>query len=203
VLHDAVGGGGSGSTGPPTFRSSSSNGCRSLWRWPCGPRPAPVPSTVLLFSSSSPSCGGNVAAKTGGPVVSHYSKLGMDGFTDVKYNTAADDFLDLLENAIDALEHPEIDEISSNGGVLTIETAHNGTYLLNKQAPNVQLWLSSPISGPFHYDMVVTTGAGADGEEEITQWLSDHDGHSLVDKLETELSEVLKVPVKLNAGRSA
>jgi len=30
-----------------------------------------------------------------------------------------------------------------------------GTYVLNKQPPNKQIWLSSPISGPKRYDWVV------------------------------------------------
>lgn len=124
-----------------------------------------------------------------------YSKLGMDGFTDVKFNTAADTFLESIESAVDALEHAEVEEISCNGGVLTLETAHHGTYILNKQAPNVQLWLSSPISGPHHYDMVILKSE-ADGGEVIA-WLSDHDGHSLQQKLEQELSETLKTPIKL------
>ena len=30
-------------------------------------------------------------------------------------------------------------------GVLTLTLAGKGTYVLNKQAPNQQIWLSSPI----------------------------------------------------------
>lgn len=36
-------------------------------------------------------------------------------------------------------------------GVMTIK-APQGTYVLNKQPPNRQLWLSSPVSGPKRYD---------------------------------------------------
>ena len=28
-----------------------------------------------------------------------------------------------------------------------------GTYVINKQTPNKQIWLSSPISGPKRYDL--------------------------------------------------
>lgn len=33
-------------------------------------------------------------------------------------------------------------------GVLTANTGKAGTYVINKQTPNKQIWLSSPISGP-------------------------------------------------------
>ncbi|KAH0569833.1 Frataxin [Spironucleus salmonicida] len=32
--------------------------------------------------------------------------------------------------------------------------ANNGQYVLNKQNPTQQLWLSSPVSGPSHFDLV-------------------------------------------------
>lgn len=130
------------------------------------------------------------------PKVTRYSKLGMDGFTDVGFNTAADHFLDTVEGIVDSLEHSLVEEISSNGGVLTIETAGKGTFIVNKQAPAVQLWLSSPISGPHHYDMV-TVRRGAAEVEEVTEWHCDKNGHSLQAKLEEELSEIIGTPVKL------
>ena len=125
--------------------------------------------------------------------VVHYSKLGMDGFTDVKYNTAADDFLENVEAKLDALDAPELEDVNCNSGVLTIETASKGTFILNKQAPNVQLWLSSPVSGPHHYDMVTST---KDGMERV-YWRSDSDEHDLQEKLESELSDVLGQPFQL------
>ena len=33
-------------------------------------------------------------------------------------------------------------------GVIKIELGQHGTYVLNKQAPNRQLWMSCPVSGP-------------------------------------------------------
>jgi frataxin len=59
-----------------------------------------------------------------------------------------------------------------------------GTYVLNKQPPNKQIWLSSPISGPKRYDWVVqgdqqhekegTEGVGWGG-----LWIYLRDGSSL------------------------
>lgn len=33
-------------------------------------------------------------------------------------------------------------------GVIKLALGEHGTYVLNKQAPNKQLWMSSPVSGP-------------------------------------------------------
>ena len=56
--------------------------------------------------------------------------------------------LDNLTNTIDEIEHSMIEDLNYADGVLTIEMWDERTYVLNKQAPNKQLWLSSPISGP-------------------------------------------------------
>ena len=37
-------------------------------------------------------------------------------------------------------------------GVLTVRLGELGTYVINKQTPNRQIWMSSPISGPVRYD---------------------------------------------------
>ncbi|EGT54939.1 hypothetical protein CAEBREN_28735, partial [Caenorhabditis brenneri] len=39
-------------------------------------------------------------------------------------------------------------------GVLTVNVSKTvGTYVINKQSPNKQIWLSSPMSGPKRYDL--------------------------------------------------
>ena len=37
-------------------------------------------------------------------------------------------------------------------GVLTVRLGDFGTYVINKQTPNRQIWMSSPLSGPVRYD---------------------------------------------------
>lgn len=58
-------------------------------------------------------------------------------------------------------------DVFVQAGVLTI-TMPQGTYVINKQPPNRQLWLSSPISGPFRYDWdhmrMLWVSAKGDGE---------------------------------------
>jgi len=64
----------------------------------------------------------------------------------------------------------------------------NGTYVINKQPPNKQIWLSSPVSGPKRYDWVVfgegqheKEGGGSAG------WVYLRDSSTLADLLLKEL----------------
>ncbi|MGC0372334.1 MAG: hypothetical protein DGJ47_001046 [Rickettsiaceae bacterium] len=41
-------------------------------------------------------------------------------------------------------------DIDVNGGILSI-ISNDGTYIINKQNAAKEIWLSSPISGPFHF----------------------------------------------------
>lgn len=119
----------------------------------------------------------------------HQSKLGMEGFNNIAFNTAADNFLEDIETAIEACDSDIVEDLNYSDGVLTIDTT-NGSFVLNKQAPNVQLWLSSPVSGPHHYNMITA----ADG---TVTWISDRDQHNLATKLEAELTEVLSQKVSI------
>jgi frataxin len=72
--------------------------------------------------------------------------------------------------------------------VLTIETQSNGTIVINKQPPNRQLWLASPVTGPLRFDWVVTgesmhekEGAGSGA------WVYLRDGTTLDSLLRKEL----------------
>ena len=73
---------------------------------------------------------------------------------------------------------------SPQSGVLTVKIGGNsGTYVINKQAPNKQIWLSSPKSGPKRYDVI-------EG-----RWRYSHDGMPLHDLLAKELSECLSTQI--------
>lgn len=63
-------------------------------------------------------------------------------------------------------------------GVLTVSLGRLGTYVLNTQTPNRQIWLSSPSSGPWRYAW----------NPRAYQWVSTRDGHYLADRLSEELS---------------
>ncbi|HNB28327.1 MAG TPA: iron donor protein CyaY [Alphaproteobacteria bacterium] len=42
-------------------------------------------------------------------------------------------------------------DVDLEGGILTIELSDGATYIVNKHAPNRELWLSSPKSGAWHF----------------------------------------------------
>jgi frataxin len=74
-------------------------------------------------------------------------------------------------------------------GVLSISFPPNGTYILNKQPPNKQIWLSSPITGPKRFDWLVQ-GESMDQKEGggIGDWVYLRDGTALSDVLRKELA---------------
>ena len=80
----------------------------------------------------------------------------------------------------------------AQAGVLSIETLDAGTYVINKQPPNKQIWLSSPISGPKRFDWVVV-GEGMQDKEGTGEgkWLYLRDGTSLEELLKSELGVVV------------
>lgn len=65
--------------------------------------------------------------------------------------------------------------------------------MLNKQAPNLQLWLSSPISGPLRYDFSC----------DAQQWVNSRDGHPLLPLLAKDLEQLAGLKVCLDAVESA
>jgi frataxin len=81
-----------------------------------------------------------------------------------------------------------INEYVEQAGVLTLSHPPAGTYVLNKQPPNKQIWLSSPISGPKRYDWVVVgDGQHEKGGGALGQWIYLRDGTSLTTVLRKEL----------------
>lgn len=70
-------------------------------------------------------------------------------------------------------------------GVLTISFGDQGTYVLNTQTPNRQIWMSSPTSGPWRYAW----------NHKERQWISTRDGHALSSRLSDELSVIFREPI--------
>ena len=69
-------------------------------------------------------------------------------------------------------------DFSHEEGVVTVQMGEHGTYVINKQAPNRQIWMSSPVSGPLRYDY--------DADRKV--WVYLRDGHCLHDRLSEELT---------------
>ena len=76
-------------------------------------------------------------------------------------------------------------EADLNGGILTIELAGGGKYVLNKHSPNRQIWLSSPVSGAAHFDWHAESG----------EWRSTRGGETLLVRLAQELSAATEIEI--------
>ncbi|CAI2185116.1 17316_t:CDS:2 [Funneliformis geosporum] len=83
-------------------------------------------------------------------------------------------------------------DVEYSSGVLTLKCGPSDTYVLNKQPPNKQIWLSSPISGPKRYDYDSTH----------KKWFYQRDNSTLDGLLNEELSAIfgIKVDVTLPAS---
>ncbi|OBZ79627.1 Frataxin, mitochondrial [Grifola frondosa] len=97
-----------------------------------------------------------------------------------------DRLLSSLEDIVDQQSNPDF-EVEYSSGVLTLKLGFKGTYVINKQPPNKQIWLSSPFSGPKRYDY----------SDAADDWIYSRDGRSLGDLLNQELSDALGSPVDL------
>ncbi|CDZ96472.1 frataxin [Phaffia rhodozyma] len=98
--------------------------------------------------------------------------------SDITMNTLHDDLEELVEGE-DGAEGGW--EVEYSSGVLTLSMGEHGTYVINKQPPNKQIWLSSPVSGPKRFDF----------EPEGDKWVYTRDGTVLKELLDTELSAMV------------
>lgn len=65
----------------------------------------------------------------------------------------------------------------------------HGTYVINKQSPNKQIWLSSPISGPKRFDFAYAD----DDNNEKGYWIYKHTGETLHELLDDEFTQLTKI----------
>ncbi|ELU05232.1 hypothetical protein CAPTEDRAFT_156441 [Capitella teleta] len=110
-------------------------------------------------------------------------------------NLSQAEFEDVCEETLDSLAEFFEDLGDSNftsdeydinfaSGVLTVQLGGDrGTYVINKQSPNKQVWLSSPSSGPKRYDFLNST------------WIYKHDGMTLHDLLTSEISTAFSTEI--------
>ncbi|OXU31442.1 hypothetical protein TSAR_004720 [Trichomalopsis sarcophagae] len=92
-----------------------------------------------------------------------------------------------FDEIIEDAAHLQDADVSCGDGVLTVKFGNEyGTYVINRQVPNQQIWLSSPKSGPKRYDFIDGT------------WIYKHDGQSLHELLNAEIPDVVKFPVSFD-----
>ncbi|UNI19945.1 Ferroxidase [Purpureocillium takamizusanense] len=174
--------------------------CVLLSRAAVPPARQPLCSRRLFSASASRAKG--IMPDTENPVkedtVKTEPSVGVAELSDTAYHELADQYLDTVLAKFEQLQDAREDiDIEYSAGVMTITVADKGTYVINKQPPNKQIWLSSPISGPKRYDWCII-GEGQ-GEKEGTgsgNWIYTRDGVSLNDLILEELDVVIDVPAE-------
>ncbi|XP_058443723.1 frataxin homolog, mitochondrial [Malaya genurostris] len=98
---------------------------------------------------------------------------------------------DYLEQLVEEANYLKNADITYGDGVLTVNFGEpHGTYVINRQSPNRQIWLSSPISGPKRYDFIPDKSTINEG-----YWVYKHDGVSLHELLQKEIEKIVKEEV--------
>jgi frataxin len=181
--------------------------------------------TTRFFSTTKPSLKGlSPETENPQPKApeSHSAPAGPADITIQQYDEIADQYLNALIEKLEALqeETEEVDveysvcassyslpgdrigvfgnmlmSIYLQAGVLTVTFPPNGTYVINKQPPNKQIWLSSPITGPKRYDYVVLS-EGQDAKEGTGrgEWVYLRDGSTLNALIHAEVGVDMDLP---------
>lgn len=143
---------------------------------------APLGHKLAIFLKHEPGCW-RVSECCNPPRLAYAS-----GARERNFHDAADELLQHALECVEAVVDKEgLDvDVSLADGVLTIDCGSVGVFVLNKQTPNNQIWLASPVSGPLRYDYT------ADGE-----WLNTRDGHDLQQRLTHEIESMWNVRLKM------
>ncbi|MCJ1250656.1 Mitochondrial chaperone Frataxin [Trapelia coarctata] len=139
----------------------------------------PLSSTILrLPTSRYVSTGPSAPKATGYEGAKDRTEISIE-----TYHQQADDYLNEVQQVVEEVQEEREDvDVEFSAGVLTIIFPPNGTYVINKQPPNKQIWLSSPVSGPKRYDYVCL------GEDkESGDWVYLRDGSTMSGLLREEI----------------
>jgi len=102
-----------------------------------------------------------------------------------RFSTLAGEMLERIADKVDEVLGEDID-VDLLGGILTLSLEAGGQYVINKHAPNREIWMSSPVSGAIHF-------AYADGS-----WISTREPRVVLDQvLAAELKAKFGVSVEL------
>ncbi len=95
----------------------------------------------------------------------------------------ADACLDRVAKWLETLD-PDAVDYATGDGVVTIEFADGGKFILSRQAATSQVWLAAGASGR-HYDCDAASG----------RWRDDKDGHDLYQRLAELISEKISASI--------
>ncbi|KAI9768550.1 MAG: Mitochondrial chaperone Frataxin [Geoglossum simile] len=155
----------------------------------------PTPTTLRKNIHTTPSTLQAITPDSSAPSPTSSHTAAPANISIEEYHELADRFLGDLLVKLEGLSELRDDvDVEYNTGVLTLVFPPAGTYVLNKQPPNKQIWLSSPISGPKRFDWVVV-GEGQHEKEGggSGDWVYARDGVTLGDVLRKEVGVIVQV----------
>jgi len=116
------------------------------------------------------------------PLFTFSDNLEQNKLTLDRYLQETHKIFEYIFEKIDSLDLDLIDNIDLTEGVLNIKFKSNQSYVLNIQRPNLQIWLSSPISGPqrFEYD------------QDKDVWFNIRNSKNLLSILNEEFNKIIK-----------
>ncbi|RPB13083.1 Frataxin [Morchella conica CCBAS932] len=109
------------------------------------------------------------------------------GFSLEDFHKVSEGTLEGILESVEAIAEKRTDvDVEYSAGVLTI-TLPQGTYVINKQPPNRQIWISSPITGPNRFDW----------DPINYKWISTRDGSTLGGVLKKEIGIEFSISMPL------
>ncbi|PCJ27141.1 MAG: iron donor protein CyaY [Rickettsiales bacterium] len=69
---------------------------------------------------------------------------------DIEFVQESERIITEIADAIEDQDEECLIDVDLNSSILTL-TAEQGTFVINKQTAAQEIWLSSPISGPYHF----------------------------------------------------
>ncbi|MEO8559162.1 MAG: iron donor protein CyaY [Rhodospirillales bacterium] len=106
--------------------------------------------------------------------------------SDADFITQAEREIGFLAERLEELTGDVVD-VDYEQDVLSLELDDGAQYVVNRQTPMKQIWLSSPVSGAWHY-----------GRDAAGVWRATRDNKPMRELLSEELSQRLARPVPLD-----
>ncbi|KAH6795974.1 hypothetical protein C2S51_036960 [Perilla frutescens var. frutescens] len=122
-----------------------------------------------------------------GPAAINYCSLMQEDEYHKLANSTISELLEKLEEYGDSVDIDGYD-VDYGNEVLTLKLGDLGTYVINKQSPNRQIWMSSPVSGPSRFDW----------DQNAEAWIYRRTKQNLIKVLETELEKLCEKPINLS-----
>ncbi|KAL5793936.1 hypothetical protein ACOSP7_002530 [Xanthoceras sorbifolium] len=146
------------------------------------------PRSFISASRNFCSCPSNLDHDSQVPAAIDYRSLLQEDEFHRLANSTIHDLQEKFEEYGDAVQIDGFD-VDYGNEVLTIKLGALGTYVLNKQTPNRQLWLSSPVSGPSRFDW----------DQNVQAWVYRRTKANLLKVFEDELEQLCGKPINLSS----